>query len=81
MSADIERGVKWFRPMSVELRLVVTTYEQASELASRLGDMGFTEEADVLRKAIAREEAAMKAHKVYGYIYDPEEKYKEGYLE
>jgi len=67
--------------MGIELSLVITSYEQASELASRLGDMGFTEEANVLRKAIAREEVAMKAHKVYGYIYDPEEKYKEGYLE
>lgn len=81
MSADIECGVRWFRPMSVELRLVITSHGQALELASRLGDMGFTEEANVLRKAIAREETATKAHKVFGYIYDPEEKYKEGYLE
>ena len=81
MSADIKCGIKWFRPMSMDLTLVITNYEQALELMNGLRDMGFIEEANILEVAIEREEAVTRAHKTFGYIYDPEEKYKEGYLE
>jgi hypothetical protein len=77
----IERGKKWFRPMRIKLDITLDSHTKALQVAEWLEEWGFKAESVSLQNALDQEEADTKAHKELGYICDPGERYKDGYLE
>ena len=75
MSISIKQGSRWFRPMRVDIGLVITTYEEAQTLTIVLQGLGLESERKALLNVIASEENHAKFVKDHGYMYDPEDKY------
>jgi len=75
MSISIKSGARWFRPMRVDIGIVITTYEEAQTLAIVLQGLGLESERKTLLNVVASEERNVKFVKDYGYLYDPDDKY------
>ena len=80
MSIKIARGHLWFRPMSVDLNIVLRDYDEAKSFVSLLDNAGYPKEADELQNAIDAEEQQTKATSELGYICDPEDRYRNLHL-